>query len=101
GGGTGQGWPGGGKGIQPGGHADGLQRAAGALPQRRLGRTKAQPPVHDSESLALFAVRECARREERLSRRNVTVCTLSLLGQAQSRVVERAFALRLLSLSQP
>src|SRR5713101_378483 len=57
-----------GQGVQSRGPADRLHCAAGALRQPRFRWAQAQPPVHDRESLALFALRECARCEERVRR---------------------------------
>ena len=53
--------------FDPDGQADRLHRPAGALRQRLLRRRAAQPPVHDRQPLAVFAVREHAGHARRLT----------------------------------
>ena len=68
--------------FDPDRQADRLHRAARALRQRLLRRREAQPPVHGGEPLGLFALREHAGREGRLSAAPSTLARLRGSGRA-------------------
>ena len=62
--------------FDPDRQADRLHRAARALRQRLLRRRQAQPPVHGGEPRGLFALRQHAGREGRVTSRRRSVAAL-------------------------
>ena len=68
------------EGLRPDRQADRLHRAARALRQRLLRRRQAQPPVHGGEPLGLFALRQHAGREGRVTSRRRRLGFRQLFG---------------------